>query len=320
MYPRTYVNGVIATKEKYFLGEKLLRLCEMDGAAALRTLRENGFGGTLAAENASVDDFIRAEEMEINEFIRLYAGTDAEKEYFLAPLDTHNVKAYFKASILKTDVAPLLSEEGLIPIDTIASCFESGEFSFLPEYLQNAVQTAQTVCLEGVVGRGAEVGAVFEKALYSHLKKVCKNERALKEMLAKKADYTNLVTALRSKSFDEAKEAFLDGGKVAHTWYACLFDTEGEQGDEKQKKAEVALWDVYKQCKEAGSSGVAERAAAAAEIEYFAAKKYALEGKQPFLYYVLRKKAECFNVRMILVCQNIGLKESEMKKRLRGVN
>ena len=69
MISRTYVNGVIAAKEKYFLGEKLLRLCESDAATALRTLKENGFGGD-AAEEKGAEELIRAEEASINAFVR----------------------------------------------------------------------------------------------------------------------------------------------------------------------------------------------------------------------------------------------------------
>ena len=73
MISRTYVNGVIAAKEKYFLGEKLLRLCESDAATALRTLKENGFGGD-AAEEKGAEELIRAEEASINAFVREYAA------------------------------------------------------------------------------------------------------------------------------------------------------------------------------------------------------------------------------------------------------
>ena len=39
MISRTYVNGVIAAKEKYFLGEKLLRLTEKPAAITASSRR-----------------------------------------------------------------------------------------------------------------------------------------------------------------------------------------------------------------------------------------------------------------------------------------
>ena len=85
MISRTYVNGVIAAKEKYFLGEKLLRLTETDAASALRALKESGFGGdSESAENGNfstdeAETLIAAEEAKTNAFIREYAGSEAER-------------------------------------------------------------------------------------------------------------------------------------------------------------------------------------------------------------------------------------------------
>ena len=71
--------------------------------------------------------------------------------------------------------------------------------------------------------------------------------------------------------------------------------------------------------KETGSVAAAEKRLAETEIRLFEARKYELSGSEPFLYYVLRKKTECANVRATMVCLNAGLKDSEIKKRLRGI-
>ena len=63
----------------------------------------------------------------------------------------------------------------------------------------------------------------------------------------------------------------------------------------------------------------AEKRLAETEIRLFEARKYELSGSEPFLYYVLRRKTECANVRAAMVCLNAGMKESEIKKRLRGL-
>ena len=135
MISRTYVNGVIAAKEKYFLGEKLLRLTETDAASALRALKESGFGGdSESAENGNfstdeAETLIAAEEAKTNAFIREYAGSEAEREYFLSPLDCHNVKAYFKAKITGAEAAEMLAPEGAVPLKKIAEAFEKEDFS-----------------------------------------------------------------------------------------------------------------------------------------------------------------------------------------------
>lgn len=318
MISRTYVNGVIAAKEKYFLGEKLLRCCETDGATALRTLKESGFGGGTE-ETGDVDFLIEAEENALNDFIRDYAGTEAEREYFLSPIDAHNVKAYFKASVSGGDVSKMRAPQGTIPLQTIEECFESNDFSALPRYLQIAVEEARAVCESGAAGNGRAVGVIFERALYGHLLKTCKSCGVLRRLLVRKIDLTNFVTAMRCATEEQLKEAFLSGGKHGTEDFSFVFEKDEEKAKSTAEKAGAKdLYSLYLQCLKSGV-GAAEKALAETEIDYFEKKKYELSGSNVFLYYVLRKKTECFNVRIVFVCLGAGLKEHEIKKRLRGV-
>lgn len=320
MISRTYVNGVIAAKEQYFLKDKLLRCCETDAVTALRILKESGFGGAGNGENCSVEDLIAAEEREINRFIREYAANEAEREYFLAPSDTHNVKAFFKANALLADVTPMLAAEGTLPIERVAACFEKGDFSALPAYLAEAVYEAQTICADGTEEKGAAVGAAFERRLYEHLSKACRYHGALRRLLSKKADLTNFVVALRSATIEEAESGYVTGGKTPTSAFAFIFEADEDKSRASaQKSGAEEYYLTYEKCRAAGNCSIAEKAAQEAEIDYFEEKKCELSGKESFLYYVLRKKTQCFNVRLIAVCLNAGLKESEIKKRLRGV-
>lgn len=332
MIARTYVNGVIAAKEKNFLKEKLLRLCETDAENALRALKESGFGGAAAAAaeaEVTAETLIAAAEAETNAFIREYAGSEAEREFFLSPLDCHNVKAYFKATRTGADVSKMLADEGTLPVSRISECFLKDEYSALPAYLQSALKEAGEICKDGAAGKGAEVGAAFEKALFSHLAAICKNNGVLKQLLAEKADLTNLVTALRAKNFKAAKEQFVPGGKLRAEEYAFCFADITEQENHSARKTGGyfgksgerlrEMVSIYVRAKTTGSYAEAEKRLAQAELNFFERKKYELTGSEPFLYYVLRRKAECANVRIAMVCLNAGMTQSEIKKRLRGV-
>ena len=331
MIARTYVNGVIAAKEKYFLKDKLLRLCETDAENALRALKESGFGRAAAAAdeaNCSAETLIAAEEAETNAFIREYAASDAEKEFFLSPLDCHNVKAYFKASYTGADVSKMLADEGILPLSRISESFLKNDFSSLPAYLQSALDNAREICKNGVAGKGAEVGAAFEKALFSRLADICKKNGALKQMLAEKADFTNLVTALRAKNFKEAKAQFVCGGTLRAEEYAFCFaqnadrakgSAAGSSGSGRAGERLREIVSLYERAKTTGSYAEAEKRLAQTELNFFERKKYELTGSEPFMYYVLRRKAECANVRIVMVCLNAGMAQSEIKKRLRGV-
>lgn len=55
------------------------------------------------------------------------------------------------------------------------------------------------------------------------------------------------------------------------------------------------------------------------EIDFLAAKKYELKSTQPFLYYVLRRRAENSNLRILFVCLLAGMSEGDIKRRLRAI-
>ena len=56
---------------------------------------------------------------------------------------------------------------------------------------------------------------------------------------------------------------------------------------------------------------------ASCEAEYFAARRFELKKSEPFLYYAFRRRIENENVRILFVCLLAGMKEDEIKKRLR---
>ena len=302
MLATVYTNGVIAVKEKSLLGEKLLRFAEMSAEEVFRALTESGFGGGSEAKSASDGELMcRAEEGALDAFIREYAPSRAITEYFFAPRDFHNLKALVKAKLLGTDAAPMLAPEGLKTVEELREIVETD-----PRFPWE--QLAEET--------GAEIGAAFDKALYAHLFLKCKGSAVLKKLLVGKVDRLNILTALRSSDEEFAKSCYLAGGKLKEAQLGEVFKGEGTL-----KGSPYA--DFYKSARAAKEAGrpltEAERALDTFEAEYFAAHKYELAGKEPFLYYVFRRRAEIADVRILLGCLNAGLPEQEIKKRLRAV-
>lgn len=310
-----FTNGVIAIKEKLLLGEKLLRYIELTAEEALRALRENGFGG--GAEGQEGEALILAEEQSLDSFIREYAPSQRELEYLLSPRDYHNAKALCKAKKLNTSAEKLLAPQGLVKIDDLSSAIDSGDFSALDKDLGSAIKEA----LENDNLTGAEIGAIFDIALYNHLSAKCKHSSVLKKLLAGKADRLNILTAMRSDSREFAKKLYVCGGKLKPADLAKLFDDNRENLQKVLNGTPYA--EFYRLCFEAKEKGLpfteAERALESYEAEYFAERRFELEGKQPFLYYVFRRRAEIQNVRIILVCLNAGLSANNIKRRLRAL-
>lgn len=322
-YDTTYTNGVIAAREKYFLKERILRLCELSAEEAFRVLLECGYGG--GAETASdvyeYEKLIAVEENALDSFIREYAPSEAEKKYLLAPRDFHNAKALLKASFLGTDAERLLAPEGLIEIEILKACIEEKKFERISERnteLAEACQRATAVLEENP--SGAEVGGIFEKAKYAYLQAVVKKSGALKKLLSAKIDMTNILIALRCGEEAYAKEQYLPGGMLKASELNPLFF-------EDRERAKSAFWNTeYKDfvslCFTAIEKGLplteAEKLLDGYDVEFFAKRKYELARSEPFLYYVYRRKIENENIRIAFVCLLAGLSEQDVKKRLRG--
>ena len=317
-----YTNGVIAAREKYLLKDKLYRLCELTAEDAFRALIESGFGaGALAESVYEYEKLIAAEETSLDGFIREYAPSSAEKAYLLSPRDFHNAKALVKAAYLKTTAEKLLAPEGLIAIEKLSACVESGDFT--PLKAENAALAAaceEATALLAETPSGAKVGEIFEKALYNYLQGVAKRKSALKKLLTAKADMTNILTALRSGERELAKGKYLPAGSVTDERLALLFE-DGEKAKKAFRNTPYA--EFVGACLSAKEKGLpmtqAEKLVGGYDAEYFASRKYELVKNEPFLYYVYRRRTEIANVRIVFVCLLAGMGEQEIRARLRAV-
>ena len=311
MTDTNYINGMIAVKEKRLLGEKLLRFTEMTAQEVLRALTESGFGG----DGQDAESVCNAEELALDDFIREYAPSKAAKTYLLAPYDFHNAKALCKAELLHTDAEAMLAPEGLIPIEKLTAAITDRNYDLLDGEMAKAVKTVLET--EGI--SGAEIGVQFDNAMYRYLLSALKWNPFLKKMLVKKADCENILTVFRSKTPEQAAALFVQGGKLSEKELCKLFEQDASVNAFKG----TAYEQFYSLCLRARDRGLplteAERYLESYEAEYFRAWKYELEGKEPFLYYVFRRRAEIKNVRIILVCLNAGLSAHEIRKRLRAI-
>lgn len=314
----TYTNGVIAVREKYLLKEKIFKLCETSAEDALRALSECGFGKD--AQIFSVYDYeklIAADERALDDFIREYAPSQAEREYLLSPRDFHNAKAIVKAVRLNLEIEKLLAPDGFIPAAKLYEYIRNDALQPLGERLRSAVSEANAL-FDGEVASGAELGSIFEKAQFKHLASACSKNFLLKKLISVKADMTNILTAVRSDGEEYAKKCYVDGGKLSKEKLSKLFCEDGATSFK-----DTPYYDFVKYCLDAKAQSQpltqAEKICESYETEYFAARKYELKRSQPFLYYVFRRRAENANVRILFVCLLAGMREGDIKRRLRSV-
>ena len=316
MLDSVFTNGVIAVKERSLLGDKILRFSEMTVEEVLRALHESGFGN--GAESPEGEALCEAEERSLDAFIREYAPSQTELGFLLSPRDFHNAKALVKSAKLGTDAEKLLAPEGLVAVKDLAAAVTQKDYSALKGELSDAVREA----LENEELTGAETGALFDAALYRHLYSLCKRRKVLKKLLAGRADRLNILTAMRADSREFAEKLFVDGGTLGKKQFDLVFSDDEEVAAKALDKTPYKQF--YATCLAAKEKGLpfteAERALESFEAEHFAERKYELEGREPFLYYVFRRRAEIQNVRIILVCLNAGLSAQDIKRRLRVVS
>lgn len=319
-----YINGVIAVKEIRLLGDRISKLCDMSAEDAFRTVSESGFGkGGDAGSVYEYEKLLYADERDLDSFIREYAMTEAEKAYLLSPRDFHNAKAVLKSKFIKTDAEKMLAPDGLLSVETITRCIEEENYKPLGEELASACEKAAALFSEENAegASGAEVGVVFERALYKRLKSSCAKNSMLKSLTAKKSDMNDILTALRSKTPEYAANNYILCGKLKARQLDNLFLEDGDKaahaldGTGYEKFLEICLEDKEKGLPMTRAELIRDNL----EIDFLAERKYELKRNQPFLYYVLRRRAENANLRILFVCLLAGMGENEIKKRLRSV-
>ena len=320
-----YTNGVIAAREKRLLKDKILRFCELSPSEAFRALLESGYGGAETASSVyDYEKLIAREEELLDGFIREYSPTKTISSYLLSPRDFHNAKALIKAASLGEDAQKMLAPEGLISIKLLRECIENNDFAPL-ETVNQALKEACESAIELLKEEqsGSKVGDIFEKASYSYLQNVTRFSPLLKKLLTAKTDMTNILIAFRAKDGEIAKEKYLPFGKLKEEQLAPLTD-DGESEKETAFKAfEKTPYSAFvKSCFLAREKGLpfteAERIRDGYDETFFAKRKYELQNKEPFLYYVYRRKTENANVRVVFACLLAGVSEAEIKKRLRA--
>lgn len=314
-----YANGVIAVKEKSLLKNRIEKMCALSPDEAFRALKESGFGA--GGEVASVYEYeklLAADMRSIDEFTREYALNNAQKAYFFAERDFHNLKALMKAEYLKQDAEKLLAPDGLYTVDELKA-YLAGEKELSPQ-LCGAAEKAKAL-FEAGEATGAALGIIFERAKYEYLLSACRFSPFLKGLLTERIDRTNILTAMRANTPEYALNNAVSGGKIPVEDMLKLFDENVEIAESALDKTYLkGFWrECYVLRREGKPFSAPEREAADIEVEALSKRRFELKRGQPFLYYVFRRRAENLNVRILLSCLIAGMKESEIVARLRAV-
>ena len=314
-YDTVFTNGVVKSRERFLLGDKIERMADGTLAEAFRVLKESGFGGDAVADSdADVDLLIRAEERAVNAFIREYAPDDKTEAFLLADYDFHNAEALVKCRYAGASEEKTLGEEGVYTVEELKKVIDGEPCERKVDgILLKTVAAAVEDFSEGIAN-GFTVDCTFKRGLFEYMQKSARGKK-LKEILSGRADAANVSSALRSRDFTLAEKMLVAGGKlpVSHIKELC------EQPYEALKQGDFEDWikEAVIASERAMPLTQAEKRNDDLALELLFLTRYEMIGFEPFLLYVLRRRAEIRNVRIVTVSLAAGLSPQQIRNKLR---
>lgn len=310
-----FIDAACKAREKYLLGkDKLYRLSEAGSYdEGMRLLREYGFGKS-APEGARLCDIIFSEEEDLIAFVREYAPKGGTKYFFLLPYDFMNAEALLKCRKLSLSDEKYLTHEGALTIDCIRGAV-NGKPCGIKE-IDEAISVASAL-FEEKAPSGAEVDAVFTAYLYKAYKRLVTGGAA-KEIIRTEAGLKNISVALRAESREEYDLLKIPCGTLSAAEEDALLTGDADKISDCFKGS--YLYDyVSGALRDIGGPLVAyEKLADGYALERLKKTRYFLHGTEPYLLYVLYRKADIRNVRFIMVSIQNGADSKTIKNKLRS--
>lgn len=312
-----YINAVCKSNEQKLLGaDRLRRMAEANGLKeSFAILRENtyfGGEGDYSCENFPL--LLKNEEKRLNDFVKEYLPDNECKCFCLYSNDFYNAEVLVKCEFTKLDEQKFLGQEGAFSIEQLKDELLLGKGKF-PEELKLAVKEARDALQNGY--GGMHVGAIFSKAYYACLLKGVKS-KYLKKLVKQEIDILNISVALRSESYDFAKQFFIKGTTLSENCLkaVCERNESAVNGLIPQDLKQITLKGI----------ALAKSGKALVELERMAGslhadrmKKYRfeeVEGNNPFILYYCLRKNEIACVRTILTGKQNGLDGDLIKLRM----
>ncbi len=277
-----------------------------DTSSLMRILTERGWTGNTA------------DELTKNELERAWAAAyevcddQTPIDLLLLENDFHNLKTILKATVAKMDWSKMILSPSIIEPKLIADAIKYGDFSLLPEFMQNTAQEAYKILTTTMDGQLLEIYIDREEQIsVKNRAKAEKDEFLIgwAELLIK---LTNMKTAWRchkaSKSKQFIEDALVDDGAV----YARLTGAENE----------AAVVDIIKsEYPDATTSslGSFERWCDNKRLSYVKGAKAESFGFRPIMAFLIGKSFEIQAVRIILSCKENGVGEEVIRERLRDM-
>ena len=317
----TYANGRAKALEKNLLNkDRISRMIESTSISdALKVLSEVNFGKGIPLENTNdFDKLIDAEEKALIDFIKEVGQNQEIITFFLAKYDYNNAEAIIKSKYLKADITQTLKADGVYSVSTLKEKIMIDDYRSFSQALSTELLKADNMFVNGKA-TGQEIDLIFKKALYEELYLCSRKLGDLKRIYNTKADTTNIAIAIRTRNFSEAKEIFVDGGKLKLGQLKIICEESPEIIKDKIKDYDLRDFiDLATASLQANSPlSDFEKLSEDFSLNILMKDKYSIEGNVPFLLYCYYKFAELTNVRIIMVCLKNNVQKNVIKEKIR---
>lgn len=281
-------------------------------------LRDKGIGGQSA--NATVPEMLSYENEKLFEYLMDIAPDTALFEPFLYENDFHNMKAVLKAVIKDTGYEKLVLSPSTVPPVLFEKAFSEKRFDILPEFVKSTAEQAYSVITQsgdpqlcdGIIDAGC-AAAQTERAKNA-------DNRIISDIIAISVFYKNIKTALRAARAHKNAD-FLDK-TVTETAYL-----KKERIIKAALQGEDSVLELLSTVSEAGGAAAADcYRHSPSEFEKYvddritaAAKncKTVTVGVEPLIGYMLAKKSEIKDIRIIYSGIKTGDDSEKTTERLR---
>lgn len=300
--------------------ERLRRLADMSADEILRQLVESGYGAMPDAGSEDTEALIAAELTRAYDLVREVTTDPAMTDIFLMEADIHNLKLLIKLRMTGSREEPALMHGGVFDEKTLAKCVEQGDYSPLPKLLGEALASVE----ESLIGSApdpARLSTVLDDAYIRYAYKY--GNAFVKEYFAAFADFTNIAALMRVRAMKGERARFASlivaPGDISRETLMRAFDMSyealtrlvcsGKTADAMARGIEAAA--------RTGHIANLERERDDYLIRLTSLGKDDTDTVRPIVGYLLAKRQEARDVRLILTTKRNGLSDEVINERMR---
>ncbi len=325
-YDYLYLTSALRAKEPKMLTkdrmEHMLDAPSFDEAAKL--LMDCGYVDMSGMDAVGVEKTLSAHRAEAFEEIRALIPEQSVLDAFCLKYDYHNAKVLIKAESANIDGKYLLSDSGMVPIETLINAYHAEDYDVLPKILAKSLEEARSVIKRTENAQLADF--VLDRAYFAEMKETAEKLYSpfLLNYVNLMIDGANLRTAVRTlrmgRDIDFLRGALIDGGNVdaEQLAEAAYSDDNFASLFSSSEYREAAL--LGAEAAHGGRLTEFEKSCDNALINYFSEARYTSFGAQPVIAYIGALENEITSARMILSGKLSGVKPSLIRERLREIS